>query len=706
MSDFQQSDGKIESNKEFFVVGIGASAGGLSALEELFEHLPVNSGAAFVVIQHLSPDFKSLMKELLQRRTEMAVYRVTEGMKLQPNSVYLIPPGKNLVVEANLLRLEERKKDKNNKPELNFPIDLFFQSLAKNYADNAIGVILSGSGSDGTRGLRAINEAGGVSLVQTPETAEFDGMPRSAIATGVANQILAPRELAQLIYQCIVLPPNFPETEFSKNSSIDSFSLKEVTDLLIESQDLDFSHYKTSTISRRINRRRLINNLENIPNYIKLLKASPDERQILCSDLLINVTHFFRNKPAWEKLENKILPLLIEQAKPNEELRFWVTACSTGEEAYSLAILVNEALIDSDKQLRVKIFATDIDRTALEKASLGIYPQFIANDINTRLLHKYFIAKDDGYQIMRKLREMMIFSPHDLTKDAGFTRMHLISCRNVLIYMQPALQHQVLGNLHFSLIVKGVLFLGEAESVSLFESEFKTLDSKWKIYQKQRSVRLPIPLKANPRTSVRSLLHFLDIANRNSLMPAIDAWVVDNLLATLAQMNSRDLNDRHFSINLSGASLNSESFLESLSQKLSDYHLPSKLFCFEITETVAISNLDRVSNFINSLKTLGCSFALDDFGKGMSSLTYLKNLPIDYLKIDGSFITELNKDKVSKIMVEAINHIAEGIGLKTVAEFVENQAILDTVRELRVNYAQGYYLGRPQKLADILGNLS
>jgi two-component system CheB/CheR fusion protein len=506
MSDFQQSDGKIESNKEFFVVGIGASAGGLSALEELFEHLPVNSGAAFVVIQHLSPDFKSLMKELLQRHTEMAVYRVTEGMKLQPNSVYLIPPGKNLVVEANLLRLEERKKDKNNKPELNFPIDLFFQSLAKNYADNAIGVILSGSGSDGTRGLRAINEAGGVSLVQTPETAEFDGMPRSAIATGVANQILAPRELAQLIYQCIVLPPNFPETEFSKNSSIDSFSLKEVTDLLIESQDLDFSHYKTSTISRRINRRRLINNLENVPNYIKLLKASPDERQILCSDLLINVTHFFRNKPAWEKLENKILPLLIEQAKPNEELRFWVTACSTGEEAYSLAILVNEALIDSDKQLRVKIFATDIDRTALEKASLGIYPQFIANDINTRLLHKYFIAKDDGYQIMRKLREMMIFSPHDLTKDAGFTRMHLITCRNVLIYMQPELQHQVLGNLHFSLIVKGVLFLGEAESVSLFESEFKTLDNKWKIYQKQRSVRLPIPLKANPRTSVRSLL--------------------------------------------------------------------------------------------------------------------------------------------------------------------------------------------------------
>jgi diguanylate cyclase (GGDEF)-like protein len=198
---------------------------------------------------------------------------------------------------------------------------------------------------------------------------------------------------------------------------------------------------------------------------------------------------------------------------------------------------------------------------------------------------------------------------------------------------------------------------------------------------------------------------FLDIAARNSLMPAIDTWVVDNLLATLAESDSQDWNNHHFSINLSGASLNSESFLDSLSQKLSDYHLPSKIFCFEITETVAISNLERVSNFINSLKTLGCSFALDDFGKGMSSLTYLKNLPIDYLKIDGSFITELNKDKVSKVMVEAIDHIAKGIGLKTVAEFVENQAVLDIVRELNVNYAQGYHLGRPQKLAEVLGTL-
>ena len=229
-------------------------------------------------------------------------------MELQPNSVYLIPPGKNLVVDSNLLRLEARKRDKNNKHELNFPIDLFFTSLAKNYGENSIGVILSGSGSDGTRGLRAINEAGGVALVQTPETAEFDGMPRSAIATGVVNQILPPEELAQLIYQCIVSPLNTSETEPNKTSLLQSSHLKRITSLLIELEDFDFSHYKSSTISRRIHRRRLINNLEDIPNYIDLLKNSEEERKILSSDLLINVTHFFRNKKAWENLENNIFP--------------------------------------------------------------------------------------------------------------------------------------------------------------------------------------------------------------------------------------------------------------------------------------------------------------------------------------------------------------------------------------------------------------
>lgn len=531
MSDSQQSDPyaanqEVESSSftksehNFFVVGIGASAGGLSALEELFTNLPTDSGAAFVVIQHLSPDFKSLMKELLQRRTDMAVYRVTEGMKLQPNSVYLIPPGKNLEIKENLLRLEERKKDKNHKLELNFPIDIFFQSLAKNYREQGIGVILSGSGSDGTRGLRAINEAGGISLVQEPSTSEFDGMPRSAIATGVVNQILPPRELAQLIYQCIVAPLDSPETDSNRGNLLDTSSLQEISSILVAAEDLDFSHYKSSTLSRRIHRRRLINNSQNIENYITLLNSSAEERKILCSDLLINVTYFFRNPKAWENLENNILPVLIEQAQPEEELRFWVTACSTGEEAYSLAILVSEALQDTEKSIKVKIFATDIDRTALEKASLGIYSSSIANDMSPELLQRHFIAKDNGYKVRRKLREMMIFSPHDLTKDAGFTRMHLISCRNVLIYMQSDLQYQVFRNLHFSLINQGVLFLGEAETLGAFEPEFKPLDKKWKFYQKRRDIRLPLPLRITSKTTTNltanSLLHSLPAKSNNT----------------------------------------------------------------------------------------------------------------------------------------------------------------------------------------------
>ncbi|MDJ0596918.1 MAG: CheR family methyltransferase, partial [Pleurocapsa sp. MO_226.B13] len=448
------------------------------------------------------------------RRTTMPVYRVTEGMELEPNSVYLIPPGQNLALEKNILRLENRKKDKNQKHELNFPIDLFFTSLAKNYGEQSIGVILSGSGSDGTRGLKAINEAGGVALVQDPKTAEFDGMPVSAIATGVVNQILPPRELSQLIYQCVVAPVNILETASSQNHLISSANLSSISKLLLEEEGLDFSQYKSSTISRRIHRRCLIHNTESIDSYIKLLRDSSDERQILCSDLLINVTHFFRDYPAWQNLENNILPRLIEQSKAGTELRFWITACSTGEEAYSLAILVHEALQDSGKNIRVKIFATDIDRMALEKASQGIYPSSIATDISQERLQRYFVAKDNSYQIMRKIREMLIFSPHDLTKDAGFTRINLVTCRNVLIYMKPDLQYQVLRNLHFSLVSKGILFLGEAETLGEFESEFEALDKKWKFFQKRRDIILPLALRSTPKISKHASLRFSPTQDR------------------------------------------------------------------------------------------------------------------------------------------------------------------------------------------------
>lgn len=484
---------QIFREDNFFVVGIGASAGGLRALEAFFENMPTDSGAAFVVIQHLSPDFKSLMKELLERRTRMDIYRVTDGMVLAANSVYLIPPGKNLVLENNHLRLLEQEE--RNRHGLNFPIDIFLESLARNYADRAVGVILSGTGSDGTNGLRAINEAGGFAMVQDPLSAEFDGMPRTAIATGVVDQILAPDALAQVIYQLTRSPLEQQHLSRSENTLLDSFKLQRIASILAKHEQVDFSHYKTSTLSRRIHRRCLISGCNNLEDYVRLLEISSEERNTLRHDLLISVTQFFRDAQAWQFLENQTIPQLIEKATPGEELRFWVTACATGQEAYSLAILLDEAVEKSEKEIKVKIFATDLDKEALEKATQGIYPDTIANEMSGEKLKRYFIKKDQSYQVIRRLREKLLFAPHDLTKDAGFTRMNLISCRNVLIYMQPELQQQVLRNLHFSLGSKGVLFLGEAETLGDFEEEFKPLNKKHKIFQKRRDIRLPLPVK-------------------------------------------------------------------------------------------------------------------------------------------------------------------------------------------------------------------
>ena len=511
--------GELEPN--FFVVGIGASAGGLRALEGFFEHMPIDSGAAFVVIQHLSPDFKSLMKELLERRTRMPIYRVTEGMELEPNSVYLIPPGKNLVLENCRLHLLEQEE--RNRHELNFPIDIFLESLAKNYVDRAIGVILSGTGSDGTNGLRAINEAGGFAMVQEPETAEFDGMPRTAIATGVVDRILPPRELAQIVYQ-LVQSPKAPDTSRQDSVSfLDSDRLQRVASILAHHEKTDFSHYKTSTLSRRIHRRYLISGCHNFEAFIRLLETSAEERAILRHDLLISVTQFFRDRMAWDFLEARVIPKLIDRAKPEEELRCWVTACATGEEAYSLAMLLDEALVRSNKPVRYKIFATDIDKTALAKADRGVYPLTIINDIEPKRIERYFTRKSDSWQVSRHLREKILFAPHDLAKDAGFTNMHLISCRNVLIYLQSALQQQVLRHLHFSLASDGVLFLGESETLGDVEPEFKPLHKKGKIYQKLRDVRLTLHAKKiEPYPRQLPLSNLLKNRQENRLDPMLD----------------------------------------------------------------------------------------------------------------------------------------------------------------------------------------
>ncbi|MGB6297208.1 MAG: chemotaxis protein CheB [Rivularia sp. (in: cyanobacteria)] len=498
----ENQEGNSSGDKNFIVVGIGASAGGLRALEEFFENMPSDSGAAFVVIQHLSPDFKSLMKEILERHTKMQVYRAEDGIALKTNCIYLIPPGINLVIQERKLYFQPQDR---NRPKPNFPIDIFLQSLAEDVGDRAVGIILSGSGSDGSEGLRLLNENGAIVMAQDPGTAEFDGMPTSAIFTRLVDKIGSPQELAETLYSYLKSPTDIRKINAHPTLLLDPSKLGQITNIVNRHNNINFSHYKPSTLSRRIHRRCLITGCKSIDDYILRLQVDNEELELLCNDLLISVTKFFRDEKPWQFIENNIIPSLIEQAKPGGEIRCWISACATGEEAYSLAILLDEAISNLKKQIKVKIFATDIDKIALEKAAAGIYPENIATYITEERLKRYFIPGNESYEVVRRLREMLIFAPQDLTKDAGFTRVHLISCRNVLIYMQPQLQKQVLRNLHFSLIKKGYLFLGESETVGDFEDELLQVDKKSKIFQKHRDVLLPLSFQGFDRSSKRSL---------------------------------------------------------------------------------------------------------------------------------------------------------------------------------------------------------
>jgi PAS domain S-box-containing protein len=472
------------------IVGIGASAGGLEPLQSFFDHLPPNSGLAFVVVQHLSPDFKSLMQELLSRHTTMGVHRVEEGMAVEPNSVYLIPPKKNMVIKDGHLLLKDQELRPGQGP--NFPIDHFLDSLAQELGERAIGVILSGTGSDGTRGVRAINEAGGLVLIQDPETAQFDGMPRSAMATNLSHYVLPPDEMGRTLFEYVNNTNQVPANAPTVRRKAAEENLSQVISILKRDSTVDFSHYKTTTLSRRIERRMLIGRYHTIEDYVERLQQDPEERAALSRDLLISVTSFLRDPEAWDTLTERSLRPMVRDCQEGEPLRIWVTACATGEEVYTLAVLLLECMEEQQRSLEVKIFATDIDANALERAAAGIYSEAVALDLGRARLKRFFSLRNGMYHVNRHVREMVIFAPHDLTRDAPFTRMNLVICRNALIYMQPSLQQQVLAMLHFSLRVNGTLFLGSAETLTELDTEFKTIDRKWKIYEKRRDVRLPL----------------------------------------------------------------------------------------------------------------------------------------------------------------------------------------------------------------------
>ncbi|MBD3265178.1 chemotaxis protein CheR, partial [bacterium] len=481
----EQPQNSVPDRFPALYVGIGASAGGLEALEEFFMNMPVDSGLAFVVIQHLSPDYKSLMVELLSKRTQMPVFRAEDGLEVCPNTVYLIPPKKNLKIFHGKLLLSEQDYSRG----INLPIDVFLRSLADDQGDKAVGIILSGTGSDGMRGIRSIKEAGGMVMVQSQSSAKFDGMPRSAISTGLSDFILTPEEMPDQLLD-FAKHPYVTKANRSHALLTDEDGLARIFSLLRDRHKVDFTYYKPNTVVRRIERRMTVNKINDLRDYVTFLESRPGEVVTLYRELLIGVTSFFRDSVMYDVLSDKILPELFER-KNKQDIRFWVAGCSTGEEAYSLAIVCKECIARTGYKPDVKIFATDVDQDALMQAGNGIYPESITADLSTDLLGKYFLRKDDNYHISRELREMVVFAQQNVIKDPPFTNIDLISCRNLLIYLQPVLQKKVLNLFNFSLNPKGTLILGTSETTGDMSEYFELIHNKFKIYR-SKGKRRPI----------------------------------------------------------------------------------------------------------------------------------------------------------------------------------------------------------------------
>ncbi len=461
------------------IVGVGASAGGLEALEQFFQALPIDSGLSFVVVQHLSPNFRSLMDELLGRYTRMPIHRIEAQMPIEPNCVYLNPPRKNVVLQDGQLQLVELDPAAG----LNLPIDVFLTSLAKEIGERSIAIILSGTGSDGTRGARAVKEAGGVVLAQDPETAKFDGMPRSAIATGLVDFVLSPAGLAEHLQRFVKHP--FARGSIEAPLLPDgSTKLDEVIRILRTTHGMDFTYYKPNTISRRIERRMGINHLEDLDEYLRMLQANEAESRALLRDLLIGVTQFFRDTEVWRKLRTQVIPRLLSATPPTQPLRLWCAACASGEEAYSLAMVVQECLEQAGQEREVKIFATDVDPSAIERASAGVFPESIISDVGPDLANRFFQRRGETFEVRRELRETILFAQHNLLRDPPFTRVDMICCRNLLIYLKPVMQRRVLSLFHFALTPKSVLLLGASETVGDATHAFHALFESQRIYEK------------------------------------------------------------------------------------------------------------------------------------------------------------------------------------------------------------------------------
>ena len=472
-------------DSDLIVVGIGASAGGLESLQEFFSAMPVDSDLAFVVIQHLDPNHVSYMADLLAKCTEMTVVQAGDQMPVKANFVYTIPPNRFMTIRNNHLCLIEPVKHDGAR----MPIDFFFRSLAEDKREKAICLIFSGSGSDGTLGLREVRGAGGMTLVQQPETAQFDAMLRSAIRTGMVDRVLPLKEMPEAIL--MYARQSYARTSDDDKTKFDS--LDAIFELLATRNENDFTAYKKTTLLRRIERRIGLNHIASLSDYLRFLQDKPDEIDALAKDMLIGVSSFFRDAEAFEELRQTVIAPLIRERDSHSPLRVWVPGCATGEEPYSIAMLLLEELDAANKTCPIQLFASDVDDDSLKFAREGIYPRSIAADVSEQRLNDFFIKQDSTYQVSQRLRESIIFSAQNLITEAPFSKLDLISCRNLLIYIEPIVQRRILSLFAFALSLGGYLFLGKSDGMAGPSALFTPVSSKWRIYRRNHSVQPGIP---------------------------------------------------------------------------------------------------------------------------------------------------------------------------------------------------------------------
>lgn len=481
-------DTTTQPARAFPIVGIGCSAGGLDALEKLLSHVPAGSGMAYVIVQHLDPVHVSALPELLQRVTTMPVVEAVNGMAVQPDCVYIIPPNKDLSLLRGELHLFAPVAPRG----LRLPIDFFLRTLAEDQGPHAVGIILSGMGSDGVFGLRAIKDKTGLTLAQDPTSAQADSMPHSAIEAGLADIVAIPEAMPALMADYFKLPARLPQAEPPARANAQS-ALDKILILLRDRSGNDFSSYKNTTLQRRIERRMALHQMADNNDYVSYLRENPQEIDLLFKELLIGVTHFFRDPQVWESLRDEAFPALMALHPGGKTLRAWVPGCSSGEEAYSLAMVFKEALevIKPQARFSLQVYATDLDPDAIERARKGIYPPNIAADVTVERLARHFTSEGEGFRVRKDIREMVVFAPQNIISDPPFTRLDVLSCRNLLIYFTPQLQKKLLPLFHYGLNRGGLLLLGSAESIGNFGHLFAPVNSKARLFQRKEP---PIPL--------------------------------------------------------------------------------------------------------------------------------------------------------------------------------------------------------------------